>query len=106
MRTNYCGLIDSSYLTQTVTLFGWVHRRRDHGGVIFVDLRDREGLLQVVFAPEAAAVFAQAEKIRSEFVVQVTGKVRPRPAGTENPGLKTGKIEVLAAELNVLNRAE
>src|SRR5688572_25247323 len=106
MRSHYCGQVTEALAGQTVRVCGWVHRRRDHGGVIFVDLRDREGLLQVVFDPEAAAVFAQAEKLRSEFVVQVSGKVRPRPAGTENSGLKTGKIEVLCAELVVLNRAE
>ena len=106
MRSHYCGQVTEALAGQTVRVCGWVHRRRDHGGVIFVDLRDREGLLQVVFDPDAAAVFAQAEKLRSEFVVQVTGTVRARPAGTENPGLKTGKIEVLCAELVVLNRAE
>ena len=106
MRSHYCGQVTEALAGQTVRVCGWVHRRRDHGGVIFVDLRDREGLLQVVFDPDAAAVFAQAEKLRSEFVVQVSGTVRARPAGTENPGLKTGRIEVLCAELVVLNRAE
>ena len=80
MRSHYCGQVTEALAGQTVRVCGWVHRRRDHGGVIFVDLRDREGLLQVVFDPDAAAVFAQAEKLRSEFVVKVSGKVRPRPA--------------------------
>jgi aspartyl-tRNA synthetase len=106
MRSHYCGQVTEALAGQTVRVCGWVHRRRDHGGVIFVDLRDREGLLQVVFDPDAAAIFAQAEKLRSEFVVQVSGKVRPRPAGTENANLKTGKIEVLATALEVLNRSE
>jgi len=106
MRSHYCGQVTESLAGQTVHVCGWVHRRRDHGGVIFIDLRDREGLLQLVFDPEAREVFAQAEKLRSEFVVHVTGKVRPRPAGTENPGLKTGKVEVLAQGLEVLNRAD
>jgi aspartyl-tRNA synthetase len=106
MRSHYCGQVTEALAGQTVHVCGWVHRRRDHGGVIFIDLRDREGLLQLVFDPEAKDVFAQAEKLRSEFVVRVTGKVRPRPAGTENPGLKTGKVEVLAQGLEVLNRAD
>jgi aspartyl-tRNA synthetase len=106
MRSHYCGQVTEAAAGQTVRVCGWVHRRRDHGGVIFVDLRDREGLLQVVFNPEAAAVFAQAEKLRSEFVVRVVGQVRPRPEGTVNPNLPTGKVEVLCTELEVLNRAE
>jgi aspartyl-tRNA synthetase len=106
MRSHYCGQVNEALAGQTVRVCGWVHRRRDHGGVIFVDLRDREGLLQVVFDPDAAAIFGAAEKLRSEFVVQVTGKVRPRPAGTDNANLATGKIEVLASALEVLNRAE
>ena len=106
MRSHYCGQVTEALAGQTVHVCGWVHRRRDHGGVIFVDLRDRDGLLQVVFDPDAAAIFAAAEKLRSEFVVKVTGKVRPRPAGTENANLATGKIEVLASALEVLNRAE
>ena len=79
MRTDYCGLIDTKYLNRTVTLYGWVHRRRDHGGVIFVDLRDREGLVQVVCDPDNAAAFEIAEKIRNEFVLKVEGRVRHRP---------------------------
>ena len=103
MRTNYCGLIDSSYLSQTVTLFGWVHRRRDHGGVIFIDLRDREGLVQVVCDPDTPQTFAIADRLRSEYVVKVQGRVRPRPAGTVNPNLKTGEVEVLASTIEILN---
>jgi len=105
MRTNYCGLIDSSYLSQTVTLCGWVHRRRDHGGVIFIDLRDREGLVQVVCDPDTPETFAVADRLRSEYVVQVQGRVRPRPQGTVNPNLKTGEIEVLAHTIEILNAA-
>ena len=96
MRTEYCGLIDRRYLGQTVTLFGWVHRRRDHGGVIFIDLRDREGLVQVVCDPDTPDTFAIADRLRNEFVIQVQGRVRPRPEGTVNPNLKSGEIEVLA----------
>jgi aspartyl-tRNA synthetase len=103
MRTDYCGLIDSRYLGQTVTLFGWVHRRRDHGGVIFIDLRDREGLVQVVCDPDTPATFAIADRLRSEFVIRVEGKVRPRPGGTVNPNLKTGEVEVLARSIEILN---
>jgi aspartyl-tRNA synthetase len=103
MRTNYCGLIDSSYLSQTVTLFGWVHRRRDHGGVIFIDLRDREGLVQVVCDPDTPQTFSIADRLRSEYVVKVRGRVRPRPEGTVNPNLKTGEVEVLASEIEILN---
>jgi aspartyl-tRNA synthetase len=106
MRSHYCGQVTETLAGQTVHVCGWVHRRRDHGGVIFIDLRDREGLLQLVFDPEAKEIFAAAEKLRSEFVVRVTGKVRPRPAGTENANLATGKVEVLAQGLEVLNRAE
>ena len=84
---------------------GWVHRRRDHGGVIFVDLRDREGLLQLVFDPEKPAIFAAAERIRSEYVLAVRGRVRKRPEGTVNPHMSTGEVELLATELTVLNRA-
>lgn len=103
MRTQYCGLVGRSYLGQTVTLCGWVHRRRDHGGVIFIDLRDREGLVQVVCDPDRPETFAIAETLRNEFVVQVTGKVRERPQGTVNPNLVSGEIEVLAQDIVVLN---
>ena len=103
MRTEYSGLVSSTHLGQTVTLYGWVHRRRDHGGVIFIDLRDREGLVQVVCDPDNAATFAIAEKIRSEFVVKVTGLVRGRPVGTVNANLISGEIEVLARSIEILN---
>jgi len=106
MRSHYCGQVDEQLIGQVVTVAGWVHRRRDHGGVIFVDLRDREGLLQIVFDPQAAAVFAEAERLRNEFVVRVTGKVRARPEGTVNPNLASGGVELLASELELLNRSE
>ena len=105
-RTDYCGRIDRRYLQRTVTVMGWVHRRRDHGGVIFVDLRDREGLLQVVFDPDRASTFAVAEKLRNEYVIEVTGVVRPRPEGTVNPNLPTGEVEVLAHDVTILNAAQ
>ena len=103
MRSNYCGLTTEALLGQTVTLCGWVNRRRDHGGVIFVDLRDREGYVQVVCDPDRAEMFKTAEGLRNEFCIQVKGLVRARPAGTVNDALKSGKIEVLCHELNVLN---
>jgi len=106
MRSHYCGQVNEKLLGQEVTVAGWVHRRRDHGGVIFVDLRDREGLLQIVFDPDAAAVFREAERLRNEFVVRVTGKVRARPAGTVNTHLASGAVELLARELELLNRSE
>ncbi len=106
MRTHYCGIVDEKLTGQQVTVAGWVHRRRDHGGVIFVDLRDREGLLQVVFDPDLERVFGEAERLRSEFVIQVHGTVRSRPAGTVNANLKSGQVELLARELTVLNRSE
>ena len=103
MRTTYCGLVSEALLGQTATLMGWAHRRRDHGGVIFIDLRDREGLVQIVCDPDRAETFATAEGVRNEFCLQVTGLVRARPAGTENANLVSGKIEVLAHQLVVLN---
>jgi aspartyl-tRNA synthetase len=103
MRTTYCGLVSDALLGQTVTLMGWAHRRRDHGGVIFIDLRDREGLVQIVCDPDRADTFKVAEDVRNEFCLKVTGKVRARPAGTENTNLVSGKIEVLAHEVEVLN---
>jgi aspartyl-tRNA synthetase len=103
MRTTYCGLVSEALMSQTVTLMGWAHRRRDHGGVIFIDLRDREGLVQIVCDPDRAETFAIAEDVRNEFCLKVVGKVRARPAGTENTNLVSGKIEVLAHELEVLN---
>jgi aspartyl-tRNA synthetase len=106
MRSHYCGQVDESLLGREVTVAGWVHRRRDHGGVIFVDLRDREGLLQIVFDPGAPDVFAEAERLRSEFVIRVAGKVRARPPGTVNANLASGRIELLAAQLELLNRSE
>ena len=106
MRSHYCGQINASNIDQTVTLCGWVHRRRDHGGVIFVDLRDREGLAQVVIDPDTHEAFALAERVRNEFVLKVTGRVRRRPEGTENPSLPSGEVEVLCSELEILNHAE
>jgi aspartyl-tRNA synthetase len=103
MRTHYCGHVNAAHIDQSVTLFGWAHRRRDHGGVIFIDLRDREGLVQVVCDPDRAETFHTAERVRSEFCLRVTGKVRRRPAGTVNPEMSTGEIEVLAHDLEVLN---
>ena len=103
MRTTYCGLVSDTLMDQTVTLMGWAHRRRDHGGVIFIDLRDREGLVQIVCDPDRAETFLTAEGVRNEFCLQVVGKVRARPAGTENTGLTSGKVEVLCHELTVLN---
>jgi aspartyl-tRNA synthetase len=103
MRTTYCGLVSDTLMGQTVTLMGWAHRRRDHGGVIFIDLRDREGLVQVVCDPDRPDMFRTAEGVRNEFCLKVVGKVRPRPAGTENANLTSGKVEVLCHELEVLN---
>jgi aspartyl-tRNA synthetase len=106
MRSHYCGQVDETLIGEEVEVCGWVHRRRDHGGVIFVDLRDREGLLQVVFDPDRAEIFAEAERIRGEYVLKVRGLVRNRPEGTVNPNMRTGQVEVLAHDLEVLNRAE
>jgi aspartyl-tRNA synthetase len=103
MRTTYCGLVSEALMGQTVTLMGWAHRRRDHGGVIFIDLRDREGLVQIVCDPDRAETFKTAEDVRNEFCLKIVGKVRARPAGTENTNLVSGKIEVLAHDLEVLN---
>jgi aspartyl-tRNA synthetase len=105
MRTHYCGEVNASHVDQIVTLCGWNHRRRDHGGVIFIDLRDREGLAQVVCDPDRPEMFKIAEDVRNEYVLKVTGKVRRRPAGTENPNLASGEIEILCHELEVLNAA-
>ena len=105
MRTHYCGEVNASHVDQIVTLCGWNHRRRDHGGVIFIDLRDREGLAQVVCDPDRPEMFRIAEDVRNEFVLKVTGKVRRRPPGTENPNLASGEIEILCHELEVLNPA-
>jgi len=106
MRTHYCGELNSGHIGQTVILCGWVHRRRDHGGVIFIDLRDRDGLVQVVLDPDRAEVFKRAEQARSEYVLKVEGRVRPRPEGTINPDLPTGEIEVLGTGLEILNASE
>jgi len=106
MRSHYCGDLHAGLIDETVRLTGWVHRRRDHGGVIFVDLRDRGGLVQVVFDPDRPETFAAAEQVRSEYVLAVQGRVRRRPEGTENPNMATGEVEVLASSLTVLNRAE
>jgi aspartyl-tRNA synthetase len=106
MRSHYCGEVDEALIGEEIAVCGWVHRRRDHGGVIFVDLRDREGLLQVVFDPDRPEIFAEAERIRSEYVLAVKGRVRQRPEGTINPNMKTGQVEVLAHELVTLNDSE
>ena len=106
MRSHYAGQVNDGLTGQEVTVAGWVHRRRDHGGVIFVDLRDREGLLQIVFDPDNAQLFNDAERLRGEFVIQVRGLVRARPEGTANANLASGKVELLARSLTVLNRSE
>ena len=106
MRSHYCGDINESHLDQEVEICGWVHRRRDHGGVIFIDLRDREGIVQVVFDPDRAESFAVAESVRGEYVLKLKGRVRPRPEGTVNEKMKTGKIELLGLDLDILNRSE
>ena len=104
-RTTYCGLVTTAHLEQEITLYGWVDRRRDHGGVIFLDLRDREGIVQVVFDPDAGDFFEQADRVRSEYVLQVTGKVRARSEATVNPNMATGEIEVYGTQLEILNSA-
>ena len=106
MRSHYCGQVNESLIGQTVTVAGWVNRRRDHGGVIFVDLRDREGLVQVVCDPDAPELFAEAERLRSEFVVAIEGLVRARPAGTAKANMASGQIELLARRITLLNRSE
>ncbi len=105
MRTDYCGLIDKKYLGQTVTVKGWAHRRRDHGGVIFIDLRDREGLVQVVIDPDTPEAFQTADSARNEYVLSITGIVRERPAGTANSKMISGEIEILAKDIEILNTA-
>ena len=105
-RTTYCGQVRSAQIDQEITLCGWVDRRRDHGGVIFLDLRDREGIVQVVFDPDAGDFFTQADKVRSEYVLKVTGKVRARSEATVNPNMATGEIEVYGSHLEILNAAE
>ncbi len=106
MRSHYCGDVNESLIEQTVKVAGWMHRRRDYGGVIFIDLRDREGLVQIVCNPEDAESFAVAEKVRSEYVLQIEGVVNPRPAGSENTDLKSGKIEIIAKRVTILNSSE
>jgi len=105
MRSHYCGELNESHVEQEVTLCGWVHRRRDHGGVIFLDVRDRDGIAQVVFDPDTEESFATAEGVRNEFVLKIVGRVRPRPEGTVNADMPTGQIEVLGKELEILNAA-
>lgn len=106
MRSHYCGHINEEHLDEEVEVCGWVHRRRDHGGVIFIDLRDREGLVQIVFDPDIPDIFATAERVRTEYVLRIKGKVRDRPEGTINTDLATGKIEMLGLDLEILNTAE
>lgn len=106
MRTHFCGELNQQHIDQQITVCGWVNRRRDHGGVIFVDLRDKKGILQVVFDPDDAAMFALAESVRNEFVLKVTGKIRIRPEGTINSEMPTGEVELLAQELEILNSSE
>jgi len=106
MRSHYCGQLNKSLIDKSVTLCGWLHRRRDHGGLIFFDLRDREGIVQVVFNPEATSTFAIAERVRPEYVLRIQGRVRLRPEGTENPGLSTGQVEVVGEHIDILNAAE
>ncbi|MDH3218324.1 MAG: aspartate--tRNA ligase [Gammaproteobacteria bacterium] len=106
MRTHYCGELTQQHIDQQVSVCGWVNRRRDHGGVIFVDLRDRMGMLQVVFDPDDPAMFADAEKLRNEYVLRVEGKLRQRPEGTSNPEMPTGEVELLASRLEILNASE
>ncbi len=106
MRSHYCGHLNTSLEGRQVTLCGWAHRRRDHGGVIFIDLRDRQGLVQLVFDPANRETFAVAERVRNEYVLRVTGRVRHRPEGTENPHLATGQVEVLGEQLEILNSAQ
>jgi len=103
MRTHYCGQLNREHIGKTVTLCGWAHRRRDHGGVIFIDLRDREGMAQIVIDPDTKEAFATAETVRNEFVLKVVCKVRARPEGTVNPNIPTGEVEMLASEIEILN---
>lgn len=106
IRTEYCGSVTESYIDQSITVVGWVHRRRDHGGVIFLDMRDRDGLLQVVIDPDTPEAFATADKARSEFILKITGRVRRRYEGTTNPNMKSGQIELLAKEIETLATSE
>ncbi len=101
MRTHYNLSVNEALLGQEVTICGWVHNRRDHGGVVFLDIRDRSGIVQAVYEPELASVFAEAEKLRSEYVVKITGKVRRRPEGMVNPNMATGAVEILGEQLEI-----
>ena len=103
MRSHYCGALNANHVGEQVELFGWVHRRRDHGGVIFLDIRDRTGIVQVVYDPDTEDSFAVADRVRNEFVLRMSGRVRPRPEGTVNPDMATGEVEVLGATLEILN---
>ena len=103
MRTHYCGELNSNFLAEEVELTGWVHKRRDHGGVIFLDIRDRTGIAQVVYDPDTEDSFAVADTVRNEFVLRARGRVRARPEGTINPDMKTGEVEVLGSTLEILN---
>ena len=105
LRTNYCGLINDKNMGQKVQVAGWVHRRRDHGGVIFIDLRDREGVLQIVVDPDTPEAFAIADAVRNEFVIEIVGLVRDRPSGAINENLVSGSVEVLVEKINILNTA-
>ncbi|MFZ5755210.1 MAG: OB-fold nucleic acid binding domain-containing protein, partial [Bacillota bacterium] len=106
-RSHYCGHLNKTHIGQKVTLMGWVNKRRDHGGVIFIDLRDREGIVQVVFNPEIGVeLFGKAESVRNEYVLAVVGNVVPRPEGTVNPSLATGEIDVLVKDFRILNPAK
>src|SRR5262245_37534974 len=105
MRSHYSGELSSALIGQRVTIAGWAQRRRDHGGVIFIDLRDRDGIAQVVCDPDRAEAFAAADRVRNEFVLKVTGLVRARPAGTVNPNIRSGEVEVFAHEVEILNQS-
>lgn len=106
MRSHYSAEVNEKLIDQVVEISGWVHKRRDHGGVIFLDIRDRTGLVQLVFEPENKAVFDQADHVRHEYVIQAKGIVKPRPSGQENPNLASGKIEIIGNELNIINTAK
>ena len=106
MRTDYCADLDTAFIGKEVSLCGWVHRRRDHGGVIFIDLRDRSGIAQIVIDPDTPEAFKEAERVRSEYVLKAVGVVRERPEGTINSDMPTGHVEILVKELLVLNESE
>ena len=106
MRSHYCGELSAAHIGEAVVLAGWVHRRRDHGGVIFLDVRDRTGIVQVVYDPGSEQSFKIADRVRSEYVLRIEGRVRRRQEGAENPNMATGEVEVLGAELEVLNRSQ